>query len=111
MISDGGLVKEEAFPLNLGETLYGTADTTFEKWFTYSFTENKAYTLKLTNHSIDTTVYATVYDILGTELGTVSAGKGETSEHSMEIAAGTTLFVKITRYNNTRFGNYALCVS
>ena len=111
MPCDAGLSQEEAFPLPLNQPFYGTADTTFAEWYVFTFQEDGTYTLKLTNNSINTTVYATVYDVLGTELGKLSASQNGSQERSMEIPAGTILFVKISRYYSDRFGNYTLLVS
>lgn len=111
MPCDAGLSQEEAFPLPLNQPFYGTADTTFAEWYVFTFQEDGTYTLKLTNNSINTTVYATVYDVLGTELGKLSASQNGSQERSMEIPAGTILFVKISRYYSNRFGNYTLLVS
>lgn len=110
MVCDSGLQQAEAFPLNVNETFYGTADTSFAEWYVYSFTKDGTYTLKLTNNSVNTSVYATVYDVLGTELGSVSASINDTSERSLEVPAGTILYVKISRYYSDRFGNYTLLV-
>jgi hypothetical protein len=111
MLCDAGLSQSEAFPLELNKTFYGTADASFGEWYVYTITTSGTYTLKLTNNSVNTTVYATVYDVLGTELGSISAGKGNSSERSMTVAAGTVLYVKITRYYSDYFGNYTLMVS
>ena len=109
-ICDAGLQQSEAVPLEIDKTFYGTADTSVAEWYVYTFTEADTYTLKLTNNNIDTTVYATVYDPLGTELGSIDAYKNDSSERSLEIAAGTVLYVKISRYRSEKFGNYALLV-
>ena len=111
MVCDAGLSQEEAFPFEVNKILYGTADTSFEEWFVCTFPVSSKYTLKLTNNSINTTLYATVYDVLDTELGTISASKGDNSEISLDVVAGTTLYIKITRYYSDRFGNYTLYVS
>ena len=111
MLCDSGLSRAEAVPLNLNETFYGKADTGFSEWYSFTFTRDGTYTLKLTNNSINTTLYATVYDALGTELGSISADKTSTKEYSMSIAAGTILYIKISRYNSDRFGNYTILVS
>lgn len=110
MLCDAGLQQSEAFPLELNTALYGTADTSFAEWYAYAFTEDGTYTVQLTNSSVDTTVYATVYDVLGTELGSTTAYTNKTSEKSFEISAGTVLYVKISRYDAYCFGNYALLV-
>jgi hypothetical protein len=111
MICDSGLTRAEAVPLNLNQTFYGKADTGFSEWYCFTFTKDGTYTLKLTNNSINTTLYATVYDALGTELGSVSADQTETRERSLTITAGTVLYVKISRYTSSRFGNYTILVS
>lgn len=111
MYCDGGKNKEEAFALNIGETYNKIADTSLEEWYSYTFTETGVYTLTLTNNNVDTTVYATVYDVLGTELGSVHANKSDTTQESLEIQAGTVLYIKITRYDEWRFGNYTMTVT
>lgn len=110
MICDAGLSQEEAFPLNVNEAFHGTADTTFAEWYVYTFTEDRTYTLTLQNHNIDAKVYATVYDQLGTELGTINASSSSSAESSLEIAAGTVLYLKISRSYADCFGNYTICV-
>ena len=111
MVCDSGLTKDEAFPLAVNEAYHGSADTSFEEWYVYDFPEDSEYKLQLTNNSINTTLYATVYDVLGTELGKISASNGSSASKSMEVAAGTTLYVKITRYNMKTFGNYTINVT
>lgn len=111
MYCDGGKTKEQAMNLALGMPYNKAADTSLEEWFCYTFTETGTYTLTFTNNNIDTALYANVYDVLGTDLGRLQANNSKTEEHSMEIAAGTVLYIKITRYDKWRFGNYTLQVT
>lgn len=111
MVCDSGLTKEEAFPLAVNETFHGTADTSFDEWYMCRFANTGEYKLQLTNNSINTTLYATVYDVLGTELGKINASNGSTAEKTFEIASGTMLYIKITRYYPDHFGNYTIYIS
>ncbi len=111
MICDGGLEQSEAFVLPLGETRQVVADTTFPEWFMFTATTTGEYTLTLTNNNIDTSLSVTVFDILGTERGTISASKNDTKTGSLSVEAGTTLFLRITRYNNGRTGNYSVRIT
>jgi len=110
MICDSGLSQAEAFPLEVNKEFNGTADTSFSEWYTYTIPRNGKYTLHLTNNSVDTTIFAKVYDVLGTELGSIYATENNTSKRSLEIAAGTVLYIEISRAYSNYFGNYTLLV-
>lgn len=108
MVCDSGLTKDAAFPLEPNEPFHGTADTSFDEWYMCYCVENGEYNFQITNNSIDTVLYATVYDMLGTELGQIYAYTGSTSEKSFEATAGTVLYLKLTRSNSGYFGNYTV---
>lgn len=112
MICDSGLNQDEAVPLKLNETFYGTADTAFSEWYMYTFAKKGNYTLSITNNSINTYTYATLYDKLGTELASTDANKGYSDSASINIENdNTVLYVKISRHYADRFGNYTLSVT
>lgn len=111
MICDSGLTQDDAYPLELNQQFHGTADTSFDEWYMCYFEETGEYNFQLTNNSINSVLYATIYDVLGTELGRINAYNGSTAEKSIEVAAGAVLYLKFTRGNSDSFGNYTVYVA
>ena len=110
-VCDAGLTQESAFPLTVGQTQYGTLDTTYNDWYVCTVPETADYTITFTNNNIDSTTYLTIYDMLGTELYNIGTGMSKTNSFTQTVEKGTVLYMRISRYYKDRLGNYTLTLS
>lgn len=110
-VCDAGLNQENAFPLSINQTQYGTLDTTFNDWYVYTIPETGEYTITFTNNSLGTTAYLTIYDILGTELYNKGVSVSKAHSFTQTVEKGTALYMKISRYDKNCLGNYTLSLS
>ena len=105
-IRAAGLSMSEAFPVNISQTYQRTFDTTFDDWYTYTFSASGDYTLSLTNNSINTDLYVKIFDTLGTEIFSKNVYEGKSLSSVISVEAGTTLYVCFDRNSNKKMGNY-----
>lgn len=102
---------ETAAALTSGEasgSFDGTGDTDY---FTFTAGEERAYyRLTLKNGTVDTTVYMEHQDAAGMKIKTLEAGKNKTSAYSFAAEAGATYYLKLTRSEKSKLGDYVITV-
>lgn len=80
-------------------------------WYQVTTSPNHSiYRFDLLNNSINTTTYITVYDAYQQELGKASANQGEHGYVDLVLEPETTYWIKFSRYNDSRMGNYQFSV-
>lgn len=114
-ICDAGMKQEEAFYADLGVQYTKSFDIIdICDWFRFIATGNYAtYQFSMKNNSVNTTLYLTVFDEYNTELGSVSAHKGNSCILDLELPADREYTVKISRsqYEGGACGNYQISIS
>ncbi len=100
-----------ALALTLGEksaSFDGTGDVDY-----YTFTagaERAYYRLVLKNGTVDCTSYMELQDAAGLKIKTVEAGKNKTSVYSFAAEAGATYYLKLSRSEKSKLGDYIVTV-
>ncbi len=100
-----------ALALTLGEksaSFDGTGDVDY-----YTFTagaERAYYRLALKNGTVDCTSYMELQDAAGLKIKTVEAGKNKTSVYSFAAEAGATYYLKLSRSEKSKLGDYIVTV-
>lgn len=105
---DAGIDRDSAFELALPATQNGTFDTAFNDWYKVTIPSDGSWRFELTNNSINTTTYMTVYDIYEKELYNDGGYTNDSVSFGASFDAGTELYIRISRSDNSRLGKYTL---
>lgn len=100
-----------AVALALGEksaSFDGSGDVDY---FTFTAgTQRAYYRLSLQNGSVESTTYMELQDAAGLKIKTVEAGKGKTGAYSFLAQAGAQYYLKLTRNDSKKLGEYIITV-
>ena len=102
---------ENAAALALGDTSASFDGTGDEDYFTFTAGAERAYyRLVLKNATTDTTVYMELQDRSGLRVETLEASKGRNDVYSFAAEPGAVYYLKLTRYDNRKQGDYVITV-
>ena len=102
---------ENAIVLTAGEksaSFDGSKDTDY---FTFTAGEERAYyRLLIKNGTVDTTAYMEHQDAAGLKIKTIEANKGKTGAYSFLAEKGAQYFLKLTRNDGNKLGDYVITI-
>lgn len=102
---------EAAVPMTMGEKSASFDGTSDVDYFTFTAGVERAYyRLVLKNGTVDCTTSMELQDQSGLKIKTVEAGKGKTSAYSFAAEPGATHYLKLTRSEKGKLGDYVIAV-
>jgi len=102
---------ENAVVLTAGEKSASFDGSKDVDYFTFTAGAERAYyRLTIKNGSVDTTVYLEHQDAAGLKIKTIEAGKGKNGAYSFLTEKDAQYFLKLTRYDGNKLGNYVITI-
>ena len=110
-ICDAGVKKDEAFEAPVGTVCDRGLDLIdYNDWFVFTPSKQSCH-VELTNKSIDTTAYLTVYDRNDKEIGAAKADRGKNNTVDLTVEPGEEYYICVSRYFGDRNGTYSFRIS
>jgi len=108
----GGRSAEAAAAVELEDINHASfSEADVVDWYQITTTQNlSSYRFEVLNNSVNTTVYVAVLDAYQNELGEGYANKGETGYVDLHLESNTTYWLRVSRYNDSKTGNYQVTV-
>ncbi len=113
-LCDAGVTKEEAFEIPVATEQMKKFDVSkFNEWYKVTInSDNAAYRFSLDNLSIDGYygIYITIFDEYDAQLGESRCTKGKNCYVDLQLTSGETYYIRISRDDGSKLGNYKLMV-